>query len=290
MIEIYLLEALASFYKYGTLSSAAEHLHISQPALSRSMKKLEDILDVSLFTRTKNSIALNDTGQLAAQYAESILKAQEQMIRSVRNYDSSLHTISAGYCTPSPMMELPPLLTRLYPQMMISSEMDDEMHLLKGLAEGKYQLVVLSHPAESENLISVLYGTESLYVSAPAAHPLAVYEKQGVSFLDINGSTFLQASEVGKWNDIVSAMMPDSRILKQDNLESLNELVNASSLLSFASDLTIRMFRRETNPGRIFIPINDPEATMHYYCIMNSNHTLDKLINYLQEKESYMVG
>lgn len=289
MIEIYLLEALISFYEHGTLSQAAEHLHISQPALSRSMKKLEDILDIPLFVRTKNSISLNETGRLAAQLAQNVLKTEEQMIRSVRQYDSSLHSISGGYITPGPMAELPTLLTRLYPQMMISSEMDDEMHLLKGLTEGKYQLVVLSHPAESENLISVLYGTESLYVSAPAAHPLALYEKQGVSFRDINGSTFLQASEVGKWNDIVSKMMPDSRILKQDNLASLNELVNASSLLSFASDLTIRMFRREANPGRIFIPINDPSATIHYYIILNSNNTLDKLVNYLHEKEIFQM-
>jgi len=41
MIEIHLLEALAAFYQFGTLSAAAMHLHISQPALSRSMKRLE---------------------------------------------------------------------------------------------------------------------------------------------------------------------------------------------------------------------------------------------------------
>ena len=42
MIEIYLLEQFYAFYKYKTLSSAAEHLHLSQPSLSRSMRKLED--------------------------------------------------------------------------------------------------------------------------------------------------------------------------------------------------------------------------------------------------------
>ncbi|MBQ6505309.1 MAG: LysR family transcriptional regulator, partial [Flexilinea sp.] len=51
MIEIYLLEQLAAFSKYGTLVGAADALHITQPALSRSMKKLENKFGVSLFHR-----------------------------------------------------------------------------------------------------------------------------------------------------------------------------------------------------------------------------------------------
>ena len=69
MIEIYLLEQLAAFQEYGTLSESAEHLHLSQPSLSRSMQKLEKQLGVKLFERHKNKLILNDTGILAASYA-----------------------------------------------------------------------------------------------------------------------------------------------------------------------------------------------------------------------------
>ena len=44
MIEIYLLEQLEAFARCGTLSAAAEELHLSQPALTRSMKKLEQLI------------------------------------------------------------------------------------------------------------------------------------------------------------------------------------------------------------------------------------------------------
>ena len=69
MVEIHLLEQLAAFAEYGTLSTAADKLHTSQPALTRSMKKLEDELDVSLFIRKKNHLELNETGRHAAEYA-----------------------------------------------------------------------------------------------------------------------------------------------------------------------------------------------------------------------------
>ncbi len=63
MIETYLLEALVAFKDCQTLSAASEKLHISQPALSRSMQKLEEILGVSLFERAKNRLSLNSTGK-----------------------------------------------------------------------------------------------------------------------------------------------------------------------------------------------------------------------------------
>lgn len=71
MMELYLLEQLIAFSRQGTLSGAAEKLHISQPALSQSMKKLEESLGVSLFERSKNKIALNENGIMAVQLGEN---------------------------------------------------------------------------------------------------------------------------------------------------------------------------------------------------------------------------
>jgi len=73
MIELLQLKQLVAFAEYGTLSKAAEMLHISQPTLTRTMQKLENEFDVLLFYRTKNKMELNENGKLAVIYANKIL-------------------------------------------------------------------------------------------------------------------------------------------------------------------------------------------------------------------------
>ena len=69
-MELYQLRQLIAFAECGNLSKSAETVHTSQSALSRAMKNLEDELGVPLFSRTKNSIALTETGSLAARCAK----------------------------------------------------------------------------------------------------------------------------------------------------------------------------------------------------------------------------
>ena len=69
MMELYQLIQLLAIADCGTMSSAAEKLHLSQPALSRSMQKLEEELQVSLFDRQKNKISFNANGKLAIEHA-----------------------------------------------------------------------------------------------------------------------------------------------------------------------------------------------------------------------------
>ena len=80
MIETYLLEQFAAFARFGTLLKASEELHITQPTLSRSMKKLEEELGVSIFHRENSKLSLNETGKVAAEYAKKALQANQDLI------------------------------------------------------------------------------------------------------------------------------------------------------------------------------------------------------------------
>ena len=79
MLELYQLEQLVMIEKCGTFSEAARELYISQPALSRSMQRLEKELGFPLFEHGKNRVSLTPTGVLAVSYARELLKRAKEM-------------------------------------------------------------------------------------------------------------------------------------------------------------------------------------------------------------------
>ena len=262
MFELYQLEQLLAVAQHGTLSSAAERLHISQPALSRSMQRLEAELQVTLFTRQKNKIELNENGRIAVDYARKIVEQSQDMVSRIQAFDRSQRTILVGACAPAPLWEIPPLLSDLYPDRTISSEIRENDVLLQGLRDGLYQLIILPHPLEEPGITCVKYGEEHLFFSLPPAHPLS--GSKALYMKDLNGETMLLRNHLGFWRDVTDQKMPDTRFLEQEDV-AFDELVRSSALPSFATDVVLR---REGNPvNRVHIPILDEEANVTYYCL-----------------------
>ena len=80
----------------------------------------------------------------------------------------------------------------------------------------------------------------------------------------MNGESLLMADQVGYWDRIVREAMPQSHFLLQNGIGALTEIIRASSLPYFATDLTIRLHGR--NPERAYVAISDDAATEHFYC------------------------
>ena len=264
MIEIYLLEQLTAFDECGTLSAAAEKLHLAQPSLSRSMQKLEGILGVTLFDRQKNRVSLNQTGVLAAKHARNILNAEAEMKRSVRAFDKSLRTLTLGSCAPGPLMVLLPRLTGMLTGQTVSSVIAPEADLLRGLEAGEYGAAVLNRPLEAEGYLCRPILTERLYLSVSHFHPAAI--KESVTFAEMDGQNFIMYAQVGFWEQIVREKMPRSKFYLQSDMEAVGELARYSDLPSFSTDVTQRVMASRRD-GRVNVPFSDAEAEAEYYLV-----------------------
>ena len=267
MFEFIQLEQLLAIDKYKTLSKAAEELLISQPALSRSMQRLEEELQVTLFTRQKNKITFNENGKLALEYARKIVNSSLEMKEHLQAFDKSNHTISIGSCAPAPIWNLTPEVSRLFPDMKIQSDMKSLDELVDGLINNKYQIIITTDEMNLPDIISRKYCEEHLYISLPPAHPLAGHKS--LTLNDLNGQSILILSKIGFWYDICKAKMPDSLFLVQEELSALDELRKSSALPSFATDLTNKS---SSHDNRILIPLTDPEVNVTFYINYNKSY------------------
>ncbi|EJU24227.1 transcriptional regulator, LysR family [Peptoanaerobacter stomatis] len=280
MIELYLLENLYAVYEHKTLTLAAEKLHLTQPSLSRSMQKLEGILEVSLFDRQKNRINLNENGVLAAQYAKKILDSEKEMIESIRAFDLQNLTISIGSCAPGPLYLLPAHISKLYPNTHVTSCMDTEKNLIHGLKNYTFSLIILTQPVEDEKIFSVKFVTEKLNINLTLNHPFAKYEV--VSFKEVDGQNFIMYDKVGIWEDIVRKNMPNSRFFTQNDLDAVGEIARLSNFPAFSSNISLS-FEPSRQENRLNIPFSDNDATITFYlcCLSNNRSKLEKLFNSL---------
>lgn len=83
MLEISQLQTILAVAKTGSFSRAAEELHVTQSAISQSVKNMETRLNVALFRRTGKKILLTNEGQKVYDLAAEFLKKMDQTLESV---------------------------------------------------------------------------------------------------------------------------------------------------------------------------------------------------------------
>ncbi|MBR5679801.1 MAG: LysR family transcriptional regulator [Clostridia bacterium] len=276
-MELHLLEQLDAFAREGTLSKAAEALHMTQPALSHSMKQIEGELGVSLFVREKGKIALNETGRLAADCAAALLRQHREMAERIIAYDRSLHEIRLGSCAPYPITALMPLLQEYFGGQSIVSELVPEDKLIQGLKNHSYSMIVLREDPKDPDLFCVRYTEERLLMTVPEDHRLAG-EKE-VRFADFAGESVLIQQNIGFWMDVTKEKMPGTNLLVQTGMSEYWALIQATKFPFFNSD---RMAERGSPmPGRVNLPIADEEAhaVFRLACLMENRKKYEVFFN-----------
>lgn len=257
MLTLEQLEQLVAVADCGTLSAAAEALHISQPTLTRSMQKLEAEFNVPLFIRSKNKLTFHENGLLAAEQARRILNEIQDMLQMVR----ANHTLAIGGCAPMPLLDVMHLASQCYPDLNVTAEMKSNSVLLHGLQNNLYQLIVLPYSVGESGLESLPCGREQIFFALPPKHPLAGCT--GLHWQDMDGTTMLLYNDIGFWYDVTLARMPHSHFLMQNELSSLAELMEASVIPAFVSDRSIE--QNGAPVGRHIVPLLEEDAHAAYY-------------------------
>ena len=264
MLDLSELYQFITYAECGTLSAAAEILHISQPTLTRTMHHVEEAFGAPLFHRGKNRIELTDTGKVAVEQASSLLAEAEKAIQAVQAFERNQHMITIHSCAPVPLWSLLPELSRRFPENIISSKLTTNMdEIIQNVISGNADIGILPQSCPHKDPRCIPYLQEQLYVCIPEEHTLA--EQSHLSLSQINGFNCLLRDEIGFWTDLVKKKCPHPFFwYKQTNL-SLRNLYEPPTLLCFSSNRAADP--NQTLKGRKLIPLTDPEVNITYHLI-----------------------
>jgi len=146
-MDIRIMEYYLAVIREGNISSAAEALHISQPALSRQIKNLEEELGVTLFERGSRKIKLTEEGKILRKRAEEIvhlMQMTEGEICAVHNHLSGEIHIGAGeFLAFHHISEIAGKIHAMYPDITFTINSGDTRDLMEQIDEGFIDIALI---------------------------------------------------------------------------------------------------------------------------------------------------
>lgn len=160
----------------GSIVAAADQLGVSQPAVSKTLRELEDIIGQQLFDRSLRQLRLNKAGQAFQKLAGS---AMTTLVRATRQGGGPAQTRLAIGALPTAATQLVPRAAirfrTVQPQCLVRVSTGPNWLLLSQLREGRLDLVVgrMAEAARMEGLSFRQLYTEDVVAVVRAGHPWA---------------------------------------------------------------------------------------------------------------------
>ncbi len=169
MIDAMELRSLNYFVRVaelGSITRAAAHLHLAQPALTRHVQRLEEELGVSLFTRANRGVRLTEAGQKLLEGATRILRDVERTGDEIRAQDAHpsgriILGITPTLC-PVLVPELFAGMRRDFPRIEIKIMHAGMVRLEEFVIDGRVDIALLSELSRSRLVVSTRLAQEEM--------------------------------------------------------------------------------------------------------------------------------
>lgn len=248
----------------GSLTKAAEILHVSQPAMSAMLKKFEEELQVELFDRSPNRIHLNRTGEIALVHVNSLLRGVEQMKADLLSAARQQMTLSIAFCDPGVRWFCVPRFSLACPDIEVKDEAYEGPDAAKLLAERVYDLTVTPYRVSGRPIGSIPFLRDRVYLSVPTDSSLLGQESislrqipaQPLLYPQVGGYFLSQTEKVIEENHLPITLVKNSYTITQ-------HLIRTTNFLTTISELSMDL--RNDGTHRALIPFSDPELRVVYY-------------------------
>jgi DNA-binding transcriptional LysR family regulator len=208
----------------GSFTKAGERLFVSQSAISRQIKLLEEELGDQLFKRIHRRVYLTPAGEVLLHYSHRVFRDLHQMTTEI----SDLTSLQRGNLQIGGGMSVctylfPPLLKRyreLHPniELRISTGMTEE--ILRMLRGNEIDLGLLTLPCDEPGLEVIPALKEEMVLVMDSQHPLA--SKPEILFKDLTPYTFIHFERGSNTRKLLEHIFHEEQVLFRNTMELQN--------------------------------------------------------------------
>jgi LysR family transcriptional regulator, nitrogen assimilation regulatory protein len=179
VMELRSLHYFVRIAELGSITRAAAHLHVAQPALTRHVQRLEDELNVALFTRANRGVRLTEAGQKLLDGATRVLRDIERTGDEIRAQDAHpsgkiILGITPTLC-PVLVPELFARMRREFPMIELKVMHAGMVRLEEFVIDGRVDIALLSELSRSRLIVSTrLAEEEMVLVTRPGARSASI--------------------------------------------------------------------------------------------------------------------
>ena len=197
------LNNLRYFYeaaKCGHITKAAENLHIAQPALTKSIKALEDELNIKLFYKAGRGVKLSEYGEFLKEKIEPIIDELDVLPVAIKNFtDLNENTVSINVLAASTITtDIIIKFKKIYPNVMFK--------MIRKENETNADIEILTNAKNYDSFVSVKKRAlveEKIHVAVPIESPLARKEK--IELIELKNSEFIALSGSRRFRPLCDA-------------------------------------------------------------------------------------
>jgi len=269
----------------GNFTRAAEALGISQPALSRSIQKLEDELGQPVLERKTRSVTLTESGALLQSRAQQVLTILEDTKAEITD-DGQSGRVRVGAIPTIAPYYLPQILQRFsteHPKATVIVNEDTTESLLKSCTQGEIDLAILALPISARYLeIETLFEEELLLV-LPPDHPLLAKEK--IRLADVEPYPFVLLNEAHCLSDNIISFcrqrsFQPAAVERTSQLAMVQELVSLSHGVSMIPAMARKL---DQSDRRVYRSISGRKPTRKVAVVWNPYRFQSRLLKAFRE-------
>jgi len=247
------IEYFVTVVEQRSFMRAAVSLGVTQPALSKSIKRLEEETGLTLIARNSRPIQLTSQGLAFLEHARRLRVDYAEAMRTadgIRTGSAGLLRVGATGATLDTLVF--PALARMYPQrpamsVQITRGLSDDLEA--GIEDGRIDLAVIpTYQATGAHLDSVAIGTDRWALVASLDHPLARQRK--LALADLVGERWVLPAMSSHARGILEQMFTSEGLpvpaaaLEVDSItEGVLDLISQTSLIAAVSEPLLERMR-----------------------------------------------